>query len=182
MKTATEFSFLRCADLRGLVPAGSQAARTPYYFKRLRTRGSGHDRITSEPDLLISTHHVEQGRRRGVSEDAVGFVHRGLHVRVAQLVARGSEAEEDGVVLFVFVQDRSLYVQSVMDGGALPDALCRQIIDNDIVPRFKQGSYDAGLDAGVHSILAATRGEYKGTGHTQNGHGQQGSSGVLVSS
>jgi uncharacterized protein len=51
--------------------------------------------------------------------------------------------------------------------GALPDALCKQIIENEIVPRFKNGDYDGGLRAGVEAILAATRGEYKGSGRTQ---------------
>jgi uncharacterized protein len=50
--------------------------------------------------------------------------------------------------------------------GALPDALAKQIIENEITPRFKQGDYDGGLTAGVNAILAATRGEYKGAGQT----------------
>jgi uncharacterized protein len=50
--------------------------------------------------------------------------------------------------------------------GVLPDALCKRIIDEQISPRFKAGDFDGGLTAGVQSIIAATKGEYKGTGAT----------------
>ena len=55
--------------------------------------------------------------------------------------------------------------------GVLPDALCKRIIDEQIAPRFKAGDFDGGLTAGVQAILAATKGEYKGTGSTvTDGH------------
>ena len=50
--------------------------------------------------------------------------------------------------------------------GVLPDALCKRIISEQITPRFKAGDFDGGLTAGVQSIIAATKGEYKGTGTT----------------
>jgi uncharacterized protein len=50
--------------------------------------------------------------------------------------------------------------------GALPDATAKNIIDTQIAPAFKQAQYDDGLRAGVNAILAATKGEYKGTGQT----------------
>jgi len=83
-------------------------------------------------------------------------------VRVAEKWRVGQKLHKNGVVLFVFVQDRKLFIQ-VGYGleGALPDALCRQIIDDEITPRFKEGNYDAGLSAGVAAIMAATQGEYK---------------------
>jgi uncharacterized protein len=70
-------------------------------------------------------------------------------------------------VLFVFVQDRSLYLQ-VGYGleGALPDALAKRIIENEITPRFRAGDFEEGLRAGIDAIIAATRGEYTGTGGT----------------
>jgi uncharacterized protein len=53
--------------------------------------------------------------------------------------------------------------------GVLPDALCKRIIDEQITPRFKAGDFDGGLTAGVMAVLAATKGEYKGTGQTVAG-------------
>lgn len=88
-------------------------------------------------------------------------------VRVAQKWGVGQKGKSNGAVLFVFSQEHKLYLQ-VGYGleGAIPDALARRIIANEIVPSFKQGQYAAGLQRGIHAIMAATRGEYKGTGRT----------------
>jgi uncharacterized protein len=88
-------------------------------------------------------------------------------VRVARAWRVGREKLNNGAVLFVFIQDRKLFLQ-VGYGleGVLPDALGKRIIEEQITPHFKAGDYNAGLVAGVQSILAATKGEYKGTGRT----------------
>jgi uncharacterized protein len=95
-------------------------------------------------------------------------------VRVAQAWKVGQQDKKNGAVLFVFTQDHKMYLQ-VGYGleGALPDALCKRIIEDEIKPSFRAGNYDAGLTAGVTAILAATKGEYQGTGSTvadQNRH------------
>jgi uncharacterized protein len=88
-------------------------------------------------------------------------------VRVARAWKVGQKDKNNGAVLFVFVQDHKMFLQ-VGYGleGVLPDALCKRIVDEQISPRFKAGDFDGGLTAGVQSILAATKGEYKGTGAT----------------
>ena len=96
-------------------------------------------------------------------------------VRVARSWGIGQKTRNNGVILFVFIQDRQMFVQ-VGYGleGVLPDALCKQITEYEIKPRFKAGDYAGGLTAGVNAILAATRHEYKGTGATvyeQKHHG-----------
>ena len=87
--------------------------------------------------------------------------------RVAQAWKVGQQSKKNGVVLFVFVQDRKMFIQ-VGYGleGALPDATCKRIIEEEIKPRFRNNDFDGGLSAGVAAILKATKGEYKGTGQT----------------
>jgi len=88
-------------------------------------------------------------------------------VRVAQSWGIGRKEKNNGVVLFVFVQDHTMYMQVAYGlEGTLPDALAKQIIENEIKPHFRNGDFDGGLRAGVAAILAATKGEYKGTGTT----------------
>ena len=88
-------------------------------------------------------------------------------VRVARSWRVGLKDKNNGAVLFVFAQDHRMFVQ-VGYGleGVLPDALCKRIIDEQIAPRFKAGDYEGGLTAGVQSLIAATKGEYKGNGQT----------------
>jgi uncharacterized protein len=100
-------------------------------------------------------------------------------VRVARSWQAGLKDKNNGAVLFVFVQDHKMFLQ-VGYGleGVLPDALCKRIIDEQISPRFKAGDYDGGLTTGVQAILAATKGEYKGTGTTvAQGRAMYGNSG-----
>ena len=87
--------------------------------------------------------------------------------RVAQAWGVGQKDKRNGAVLFIFSQDRKLFIQ-VGYGleGVLPDALCKQIIANEITPRFRSGDFTGGVTSGVHAMLAATRGEYRGTGRT----------------
>lgn len=86
-------------------------------------------------------------------------------VRVAQAWGVGQRERTNGAVLFVFSEDRELYIQ-VGYGleGALPDALAKRIIEDEILPRFRAGDMSGGIAAGVQAMMAATRGEYRGTG------------------
>jgi uncharacterized protein len=84
-------------------------------------------------------------------------------VRIFNTWKVGGKKYNNGAVLFVFMQQHKMFIQTGYGlEGALPDALCKQIIDEQITPRFKQGDYAGGLSAGVDAILAATKGEYKG--------------------
>jgi len=88
-------------------------------------------------------------------------------VRVAQAWGVGQKGRNNGAVLFVFVQDRRMYIATGYGlEGALPDGICHLIIENELKPRFRQGDYAGGLQAGVAAMIAATRGEYHGTGRT----------------
>ena len=45
--------------------------------------------------------------------------------------------------------------------GVLPDAIVNgTVIDNEMIPRFKQNDYYGGLTAGINVIMDITRGEY----------------------
>ena len=87
--------------------------------------------------------------------------------RVAQAWGVGQKDRRNGVVLFVFAQDRKMHIQTGYGlEGALPDATCFDITEYQIKPRFRANDYEGGLTAGVDSILKAIRGEYKGSGKT----------------
>ncbi len=87
--------------------------------------------------------------------------------RVAQAWGVGQKEQRNGVVLFVFIQDRKMFIQ-VGYGleGALPDVTAFDITEYRIKPRFRENDYEGGLAAGIDSICKAIRGEYKGTGKT----------------
>jgi uncharacterized protein len=44
--------------------------------------------------------------------------------------------------------------------SAVPDAICKRIIDNEIVPSFQSGQYYQGLDKAVNTLYSLLRGEF----------------------
>ncbi len=88
-------------------------------------------------------------------------------IRIAKSWQVGQKDKRNGAVLFVFINERKLRIE-VGYGleGVLPDAICKRIISDTITPRFRSGDYAGGLAAGVDAMIAAAKGEYKGTGRT----------------
>jgi uncharacterized protein len=80
---------------------------------------------------------------------------------IAEKNGIGQKGKNNGALVFIAMSDRKLRIE-VGYGleGALPDALCNQIIRKEITPYFKQGKYYEGINAGVDAIIKATKGEY----------------------
>jgi len=87
--------------------------------------------------------------------------------RVAQSWNVGTKDRRNGTVLFVFIDDRKMYIQ-VGYGleGALPDATAFDITERHIKPRFRANDYAGGLAEGIDLIIKSIRGEYTGNGKT----------------
>jgi uncharacterized protein len=80
--------------------------------------------------------------------------------RVGNAWKIGRKEVGDGVLLVAAMQDRKLRIEVAKTlEGAIPDLEARRIIDGLITPRFKQGDYAGGLDAGVSRIMALVTGE-----------------------
>ncbi|MBN4970523.1 TPM domain-containing protein [Stenotrophomonas maltophilia] len=72
----------------------------------------------------------------------------------------GRAGVDDGVLLLVAVQDRRVRIQTGYGlEGALPDAYAARIIDNAIVPRFREGDFDQGVLDGTTIMVALIEGE-----------------------
>lgn len=83
-------------------------------------------------------------------------------VRLAESWGVGGAKNNNGVVLLVSLGDRKVTIQTGYGvEGALPDAISRRIIENEITPNFKLGDYFAGISQGTDAIISYTKGEYK---------------------
>jgi uncharacterized protein len=88
--------------------------------------------------------------------------------RVKEAWQVGQKGLNNGVVLFVFVEDHQMYIQVGYGLEAvLPDATAFDITERQIKPRFKANDFEGGLTTGVDLICKAIRGEYTGTGKTK---------------
>lgn len=127
-------------------------------------------RLASELDAQLTQYERETSNQilvaiypRMTSDSSV----QDFSVRLADAWRVGRAGRDNGAVLFIFRDDRQMFIQ-VGYGleGALPDALCKRIIADEITPRFRAGDFSGGVEAGVTALLAAARGEYRGTGRT----------------
>ena len=84
-------------------------------------------------------------------------------IRVAEAWKIGHKGSDNGVLLIVSRDDHKVRIE-VGYGleGKLTDLLAGRIINDEIVPAFKAGQFDAGFTTGVSSLVAAVHGEYKG--------------------
>ena len=81
-------------------------------------------------------------------------------LRVAEAWKLGRKKVDDGAILVVAKNDRTLRIE-VGYGleGALNDATAKRIISETILPRFKQQDYFGGIEAGVGQIIRVIDGE-----------------------
>jgi uncharacterized protein len=81
-------------------------------------------------------------------------------LRVAEEWRIGRGGVDDGIVLVVALDDRRMRFE-VGYGleGAVPDALARRIIAETIAPRFYEGDFAGGLDAGLDAVIGLVDGE-----------------------
>jgi uncharacterized protein len=82
-------------------------------------------------------------------------------LRVSEKWKLGTEKKDNGVLIFASISDRRARIE-VGEGleGPLPDALCNQIIRNELAPYFRQGDYEGGIQAASNAIIKAIAGEY----------------------
>jgi uncharacterized protein len=103
--------------------------------------------------------------------------------RVAEQWKLGRKRVDDGALLVVALKDRAVRIE-VGYGleGALPDAVAKRIVADDIVPHFKRGDFYGGIDAGVTRMIAVVEGEplpapraaERGKGGSADGGGLEG--------
>lgn len=69
----------------------------------------------------------------------------------------GSQGKNDGVLIIVSSGDRKARIELGADWGGRFDPFCRRMMDDEMVPRFKEGRYGAGLLAAVQSLAEIAR-------------------------
>jgi uncharacterized protein len=81
-------------------------------------------------------------------------------IRVAENWKIGQKGFDNGAILLVAQKEHKLRIE-VGYGleGVLPDAIANRIINEIIVPRFRENDYSGGIEAGIESIFKITRGE-----------------------
>jgi len=130
----------RVNDLAGLM--------SPIRARVLEERLASFEKETGHQIAVLTIHSLE-------GEDLEGF-----SIRVAETWKIGQKGFDNGAILLIARDDRKLRIE-VGYGleGVLSDALASRIIREIIVPRFHEGDYTSGIEAGMEAILKVTQGE-----------------------
>lgn len=146
----------RVVDQAGLLSDADRAT--------LEQKLEQHERASGNQVVVVT---VDSLQGETIESYGVGL---GRHWRI------GREGEDDGVLLLVAPNERAVRIE-VGYGleGSLTDALTSQIIQAEILPRFRAGDMSGGIVAGTDAILAALGGTYETQPWTAAGAGKAGS-------
>ena len=77
----------------------------------------------------------------------------------------GQKGKNNGAVVLVkpkYQQDKGEVCIQTGYGleGAIPDALAKRIVENEMIPNFQQGNYYAGIDQATSTMISLAKGEY----------------------
>lgn len=157
-------------DLRAANPLPPSPA--PYYildeakwlspgaFKALDEKLKGFERGTSSQFIVAIFPKIPDG------EEIVDFSQR-----LFELWKPGLKGKDNGAIFLIFAADRKMRIHTGFGmEGALPDARCKQIIQDVVAPQLRSGNKEVGINAGIDAMIAAAKGEYSGTGKTQGSH------------
>jgi uncharacterized protein len=109
-------------------------------------------------------------RERESSSQVVVAVFRALEgesledfsIRLAQAWRVGRKGLDNGVIFLVFLDDRRMRLEVGYGLEAtLTDALAGAIIRDEVAPRFREGRYADGIEAGLDAIAAVIAGTYR---------------------
>jgi uncharacterized protein len=130
----------RVTDLAGALPAPVQQALTQRLADLEARKGS-------QLAVLV----IPTTRPEAIEQYAI---------RVAEAWKLGRKGVDDGAILLVARDDREVRIE-VGYGleGALPDLVSKRIIDEAVLPRFRQGDLAGGIEAGVDRIIRVVDGE-----------------------
>lgn len=132
----------RVVDQAGMLSAGTQ--------RTLSEKLAAHERATGQQVVVAVLDDLG-----GVPIDQYGY-QLGRHWQL------GQKGKDNGVLLLVAAKAHKVRID-VGYGleGQLTDALTFNIIDQIILPQFREGHYEQGIVAGTNAILQALGGQYK---------------------
>ena len=73
----------------------------------------------------------------------------------------GQKGKDNGVVVLVDMQDRDMYIATGYGNEEyVTDLLAGRIVDHEIIPKFKNGEYFAGIDAATDVLISLMEGQF----------------------
>jgi uncharacterized protein len=114
-----------------------------------------------------------------VVNDLLGYAPGDYAAQIGDFWEIGQEGKDNGAVILVKPKTSDskgeIFIATGYGlEGAVPDAIANRIIDQEIIPAFKNGNYFEGLNQGVDVMISLTKGEFTADQYVQNSSGEGG--------
>lgn len=94
-------------------------------------------------------------------DDNGGYSVSDLAPRIGEQWGVGQQGKDNGLLLVLDMQDRQVFISTGYGlEEYLPDGTASRIIQNEIVPNFKNGNYYAGVDSATNVMISLLDGKF----------------------
>ena len=120
-----------------------------------------------------------------IVEDLAGYAPGDYATRLGQKWKVGQSGKDNGILILVKTKTSSSKGEvfiSVGYGleGVVPDAVANRIVDNEVIPAFKQGLNHQGLSQATDILMSITAGEYTADEYVEKTQGSARSRSPIV--
>lgn len=117
--------------------------------------------------------------------DLKGYDAGDYSFQLAEKWGVGQKGKNNGILILIKPKTKDSNGQAFIATGygvegAVPDAVARRIVDNEMIPHFKANKYYDGVVAGVNVIMELTYGEYTADAYVQKTSGKAGAVAFIV--
>lgn len=105
--------------------------------------------------------------------------------RIGQSWGVGQKGKNNGAVILVKPKYQGEGGQvAIQTGygveGAIPDALAKRIVENEMIPRFGEGNYYQGINAATSTMISLLKGEFTAEQYKQRAKKNSGPAGIFI--
>ncbi len=148
---------------------------SPHTVEQLEVQLKQYEDSTSNQIAILIIQSLEGDV---IEEYALRVAHYNPTIQEGWGLGQGNK--DNGVLLLVAIDDHKMRIEAGYGlEGVLTDALCSQIIRNEMAPNFRRGDYDAGVLLAVNAMVRAIGGEYVSDG-TSSGRGKKRPRGSMI--
>ena len=107
-----------------------------------------------------------------IVEDLKGYDKADYAVQLGRKWGIGQQGKNNGILILIKPKTSDSKGEVfVAPGygleGVVPDAIAKRIVENEMLPEFRNGSYFNGIDRAVNTLMDLTRGEYTADEYAQ---------------
>ena len=152
------FTGIQANSQEGEFPRRPQPPRMVNDFAGMMSQG---ERQKLEQKLVEFNRQTSTQIAVVTMNDIHGYAISDYAVRLAEQWGIGQKGRDNGILILVNPTNNKVFIATGYGlEGAVPDAIANRIVDQEIIPSFKQGNFFQGLDQATNVLISLTKGEY----------------------